>query len=184
MHPEPSSPPGPHPHPHHPRPRIHTHTLLRTTVLPTDPDTVWRTIGRFGGLTDWHPALPPSAIENGADPETPGAVQAFTVDGTVVARERLLAKDDTGRSYRYTLLSAPEHPFSDYTATLSALPHPQGTEVRWAATYDAPDEAVPLVEELFGDRIYATGLAALPALFPSTTPLSGQPTPLPTSRPS
>ncbi|MFG2223064.1 SRPBCC family protein [Streptomyces sp. NPDC048644] len=138
--------------------------LIRTIVLPATPDTVWRTIGRFDGLPDWHPHIPPLIIENGADPEIPGAVRAFMLDGTVVARERLLALDHAARAYRYTVLD-PFLPISDYEATLTALPHATGTEVRWTATYIGDDEAVAQVEELFGDAIYATGLTSLRARF-------------------
>ncbi|MEU9117388.1 SRPBCC family protein [Streptomyces sp. NPDC048483] len=136
------------------------HSLIRTIVLPADPDTVWRTIGRFDALAEWHPQVPPSVLEDDADPETPGAVRAFTLDGTVVARERLLAKDDTTRSYRYTVLD-PFLPVTDYQATLTAAHHEQGTEVRWTATYAGAAEAVPQVEEIFGDGVYGVGLRAL-----------------------
>ncbi|MEU7180309.1 MULTISPECIES: SRPBCC family protein [Streptomyces] len=136
------------------------HSLIRTTVLPADPDSVWRVIGRFNGLADWHPQVPPSIIEDGADPETPGAVRTFTIDGEVAARERLLAKDDTLRVYRYSLLYS-VLPITDYEATLAVLSHDEGAEVRWTATYRGADEAVPQVEEVFGEAVFATGLAAL-----------------------
>ncbi|MFI9051493.1 SRPBCC family protein [Streptomyces sp. NPDC053427] len=139
-------------------------SLIRTIVLSADPDTVWRTIGRFDGLADWHPHVPPSVIEDDADPETPGAIRAFTLDGTVVARERLLAKDDTTRAYRYTVLD-PFLPLSAYEATLTAVPHDRGTEVRWTATYQGAAEVVLQVEEVFGDAVYGTGLAALEERF-------------------
>ncbi|MFG2141229.1 SRPBCC family protein [Streptomyces sp. NPDC048650] len=140
------------------------HHLVRTAVLSADPDAVWRTIGRFGGLADWHPQVPPSVIEGDVDPEVPGATRAFIHDGTVVARERLLAKDDATRSYRYTVLD-PFLPLTHYEATLTAVPHAQGTEVRWAATYEGAAEVVAQVEAAFGDAVYAVGLGALATRF-------------------
>ncbi|WP_399094588.1 SRPBCC family protein [Streptomyces sp. BBFR2] len=139
-------------------------TLARTAVVTAGPDDVWRVVGEFGGLADWHPLLPPSVIEDGADPETPGAVQAFSVDGRVVIRERLLAKDDARRMLRYTIEESAV-PVSRYVATLSVHPHAAGAVIRWAATYEAADAVVPEIERHFGDVIYATGLEALRARF-------------------
>ncbi|MFD8544576.1 SRPBCC family protein [Streptomyces sp. NPDC059649] len=140
------------------------HTLTRTTVVTAAPDAVWQIIGRFGGLADWHPLLPPSMIEDGADPETPGAVQAFSVNGQVVIRERLLEKSDARRMLSYTIHESAV-PVSDYVATLSVHPHDAGAEIRWTATYEAADELVPGIEKHFGDNVYATGLNALEERF-------------------
>jgi hypothetical protein len=140
------------------------HTLTRTAVVTAEPDAVWRIIGTFGGLADWHPLLPPSVIEDGADPESPGAVQAFSVNGQVVIRERLLEKDDSRRMLRYTIHESAA-PVSDYVSTLSVQPHEAGAEIHWVATYEAADELVPEIEKQFGDTIYATGLNALKERF-------------------
>ncbi|MFI7094348.1 SRPBCC family protein [Streptomyces lydicus] len=140
------------------------HTLIRTTVVTAAPDDVWQVIGRFGGLADWHPLLPPSVIEDGADPETSGAIQAFSVNGQVVIRERLLEKDDSRRMLRYTIHESAV-PVSDYVSTLSVHPHDAGAEIRWAATYEAADELVSEIEKHFGDNIYAAGLDTLKERF-------------------
>lgn len=142
-----------------------TRTLLRSVVVAAAPTEVWRVVGDFGAFPDWHPHLLPSAIENGADPETPGAVRAFTHDGEVVLRERLLAKDPLAHAYCYSV-EAPALPISRYEATLSVHPHEEGAEVRWQGTYEARSaDAVTLVEQLFGDGTYAPGLAALKERF-------------------
>lgn len=140
------------------------HTLTRTTVVTADPDAVWQIIGKFGALADWHPLLPPSVIEDGADPETPGAVQAFSLNGQVVIRERLLEKDDSRRMIRYTIQESAV-PVSDYVATLSVHPHDTGAEIHWTATYEAANELVPEIEKHFGDTVYATGLDTLKERF-------------------
>ncbi|MFI0789788.1 SRPBCC family protein [Streptomyces lydicus] len=142
------------------------HTLTRTTVVTADPDDVWQVIGTFGGLSDWHPLLPPSVIEDGADPETPGAIQAFSVNGHVVIRERLLEKDDSRRMFRYTIHESAV-PVSDYVSTLSVHPHDAGAEIRWVATYEAADALVSEIEKHFGDTVYAAGLESLKERFAS-----------------
>ncbi|MFJ9677981.1 SRPBCC family protein [Streptomyces sp. NPDC101194] len=140
------------------------HTLQRSAVITATPDEVWRVIGDFGGLADWHPQVPPSTIEDGASPEHPGAVRVFAIDGKVLARERLLALDAETHSYTYTVID-PVLPVSDYVATLAVHPHADGAEVRWSAAYQSADDTVPQVESLFGDGTYGTGLTALAARF-------------------
>ncbi|MFF0745929.1 SRPBCC family protein [Streptomyces sp. NPDC004111] len=134
--------------------------LVRTAVVTADPARVWDLVGDFGGLADWHPHVPPSTIEDGADPRLPGAVRVFTLDGRVVARERLLAREAEAMSYTYTVLD-PMLPIDAYVATLAVRPHADGAELVWAADYSAADEAVAQVEEIFGDGTYGSGLAAL-----------------------
>ncbi|GHB70956.1 hypothetical protein GCM10010377_71990 [Streptomyces viridiviolaceus] len=144
---------------------MNTRTLVRSTVLAATPGQVWAAIGDFGGLARWHPHVPPSTIEDDADPEDPGAVRAFAIDGKVVARERLLDRDPEAHWYRYTLLDPLVLPVGDYVATIAVHPHADGAEVRWSAVYQGPDEVVPQVESLFGDSTYGTGLDALRARF-------------------
>lgn len=144
---------------------MNTRTLERSTVLAATPAQVWAAIGDFGALAAWHPHLPPSTIEDDADPEVPGAVRVFAIDGKVVARERLLDRDAEARWYRYTLLDPLVLPVGDYVATLAVHPHADGAEVRWSAVYRGPDELVPQVESLFGDSTYGVGLDALRARF-------------------
>ncbi|MFF8840983.1 SRPBCC family protein [Streptomyces sp. NPDC015130] len=145
---------------------MHPRTIERSAVFAAAPDDVWSVIGDFGGLAAWHPHVPPATLEHDADPETPGTVRVFALDGRVVARERLLAHDPGTRSYRYALLDPVVLPVTGYEATLAVHPHPDGAEVRWTAAYRAPDELVPRVEAVFGDGTYASGLDALRARFP------------------
>ncbi|MFF8410755.1 SRPBCC family protein [Streptomyces omiyaensis] len=147
---------------------MHPRTLVRSIVIPAGPDAVWAVAGGFATLGDWHPHVPPATLEDGAGPETPGAVRVFTADGTVVARERLLAHDPAGRRYRYALLDPLALPVEEYVATLAVAPHPEGAQVSWSAAYRAPDALVPRVEALFGDGVYATGLDALRERLTST----------------
>ncbi|MFB6959054.1 SRPBCC family protein [Streptomyces sp. NPDC056309] len=141
------------------------HRLERSAVLTATPDQVWTAVGDFNALADWHPHLPPSVIEDDADPEVPGAVRVFAVDGKVVARERLLDRDADAHRYRYALLDPVVLPVGDYVATLAVDPHADGAEIRWSAVYRGPDEVVPRVESLIGDQTYAAGLEALRARF-------------------
>ncbi|QXW00556.1 MULTISPECIES: SRPBCC family protein [Rhodococcus] len=135
-------------------------TLLRTTTLPVEPDQIWSVIKGFDELASWHPRVPPSEMEESADPTTPGAVRRFIVDGNVVAREELIEHDNSGRTYSYEVLDQPL-PVKNYIARIEVVPTPDGSEVRWTATYDGGDEIIPVVENAFGDNVYLVGLDAL-----------------------
>ncbi|MFI0981031.1 SRPBCC family protein [Streptomyces sp. NPDC021093] len=139
------------------------HRLTRTVTVNATPAEVWALIGGFGTLGDWHPYAPQSTIEDGADPEVPGAVRVFAIDGKVVARERLLGREET--AYTYALLD-PMVPISDFVATLAVRPHTDGAEIDWSADYRAgSDDVVAQLEELFGDGMYGAGLAVLQEKF-------------------
>ncbi|MFE1949325.1 SRPBCC family protein [Streptomyces sp. NPDC059524] len=138
------------------------HTLTRSVVLPAAPADVWSAIGDFHGLGDWHPYVPPSTT----DAEDDG-IRVFTVEGKVVAREKLLAPvlgAEDHAAYTYTVLD-PMLPIADYVATLAVRPHAEGSEVVWSARYESTEEAAAQVEAVFGDGTYGTGLAALQAKF-------------------
>ncbi|MFE2378743.1 SRPBCC family protein [Streptomyces sp. NPDC059398] len=140
------------------------HELTRSVVVPAPPAQVWALIGDFAALGDWVPGVPGPRIEEREDPNEPGAVRVFTVDGKDVAHERLLVHDADRRSYTYTVLDLPL-PVTGYQATLTARQHPDGSEVVWSAVYDGADELVPQVEAGIGDTVFASGLTALKARF-------------------
>ncbi len=69
-------------------------SLVRSIVVAADADSVWSHIGAFDGLGTWHPSVPPAEIEG--DPTQVGSIRTFSVDGRVVAREELVARDPRG----------------------------------------------------------------------------------------
>ncbi|WFR72538.1 SRPBCC family protein [Prescottella defluvii] len=139
-------------------------SLVRTIVVAGDADSVWAHIGDFDGLGAWHPAVPPAELEG--DPTRVGSIRTFSVDGQVVARELLVARDPEARTYSYQVLD-PMLPISDYVATLAVTPQGDGSEIRWSAEYKSEDEAVATVEQIFGDGVYVTGLQAVQEHFAS-----------------
>lgn len=137
-------------------------SLVRSIVVAADADSVWSHIGDFGGLGAWHPSVPPAELEG--DPTQVGSLRIFSVDGRVVAREQLVARDPEARTYSYEVLE-PMLPIRDYVATLAVTPHDGGSEIRWSARYESEDDAVATVEQVFGDGVYVPGLEAVQAHF-------------------
>jgi hypothetical protein len=100
--------------------------------IPVDADTVWRRIGSFQAVGDWHPML--ETVEGSGD--QPGAVrEAVTVQGQRQV-ERLRELDESARFYRYTIDSGPL-PVRGYVAELRV--HPTGansSSVRWVTDFE------------------------------------------------
>ncbi len=137
-------------------------SLVRSIVVTADADSVWAHIGDFDRLGAWHPAVPSAELEG--DPTQVGSVRTFSVDGKVVARELLVARDPEARTYSYQVLD-PMLPITDYVATLAVTAQGDGSEIRWSAQYKSNDDAVATVEQVFGDGVYVAGLQAVQAHF-------------------
>lgn len=113
--------------------------------VPADPDTLWRLVGSFQGVAEWHPML--ATVEG--DGEQPGAIRkAIGEDGSEQV-ERLEEVDLARRRYSYAMQSS-AMPVRDYRAELQVQANDEGgSTVRWAADFDAtagdPDGTVGMV---------------------------------------
>lgn len=110
-----------------------------TADLPIDVDTLWRQVGSFQGVGDWHPML----TKVDGEGESPGATRTATAADGSQQVERLQGADPTEHRYSYVMESTPL-PVRDYTGRFSA--HATGgdaTTVRWSADFDvtSQDEA-------------------------------------------
>jgi hypothetical protein len=124
--------------------------------LPVPPERVWQLIGGFNSLPDWLPYIALSVAAEG------GRVRHLeNADGDAIV-ERLVAFDDSARSYSYAILEAP-FPVTGYLSTLKVqeIPgRPDASRVVWSGTFTpagvSAEEAVGLFQ-----GIYSDGLAAL-----------------------
>lgn len=82
-----------------------------TVTIPRDADSLWREIGSFQGVGDWHPLL---ARVDG-EGEQPGALRTAETGEGQQQVERLQATEP--RAYRYAMESTPL-PVTDYVANL------------------------------------------------------------------
>jgi len=132
-------------------------TTSVSRTVPASPEHVWGLIGGFGSLPDWLPFIPESNLVEG------GRVrQLRTPDGEVIA-ERLVAFDETERSYSYRIEAAP-FPVVGYIATIRVYEvagHDDLAEVQWSARFTPSGAATEQeVVELF-TGIFRDGLDAL-----------------------
>ena len=116
-----------------------------TAVIDIDAsaDQVWKVAGDFGGIGAWMPGIESCRVE--------GDDRIIAVMGMTIT-ERLVAKDDTGRSLTYTI--ADGAPVESHQATITVIPTGETAHV----TYDVeatPDEMSDLMVGLYQQALEA-----------------------------
>jgi hypothetical protein len=133
-----------------------------SALVPTGADELWQLVRDFTGLAEWHPGIESSEIEGPGSADTVGCVRCLTLPDGGVVRERLMALDDTERSYTYDILDSP-FPVRRYRATIRVAPVTSTGEafVEWWSEYDADAADEADLTATFADAVYGTGLGAL-----------------------
>jgi mxaD protein len=90
-------------------------TASKTIAIDAPAAKVWHAAKDFNGLNTWHPAVATDEIVDGKN-NTVGAVRVLTLKGGGTIKEKLLAFDAAGRSFKYAILEG-VLPVSDYTST-------------------------------------------------------------------
>lgn len=128
-------------------------------ALAASAEQVWRLIGGYGALSEWHPGVERSVLEDG------GRVRRLSLHGGGSLLERLHAFSERERSYAYSIEEGPL-PVASYRSTLSVRDRggKRGCEVYWSGEF-APagvseSEAMAVIR-----GIYRAGLDTLAKRF-------------------
>ncbi|MEO8183498.1 MAG: SRPBCC family protein [Deltaproteobacteria bacterium] len=126
-------------------------------TLAASAEEVWRLIGGYNALSEWHPAVERSVLEEG------GRIRRLSLKGGGSLLERLHAFSERERSYAYSIEEGPL-PVAQYRSTLSVRGAGRGCEVHWSGDF-APagaseSEAVAVIR-----GIYRAGLDTLAKRF-------------------
>jgi Polyketide cyclase / dehydrase and lipid transport len=101
-----------------------------TMTSSISTDALWKKVGDFCGIAEWHPAIEKCVLS--AD----GKQRTLSLKGGGTIVEALESWDDANRSYKYTILSGPL-PVANYHSTISVIGDPKGSTLKWMGTYDA-----------------------------------------------
>jgi uncharacterized membrane protein len=96
-------------------------------------DQVWAVVGDFGGIGSWMPGIESCRVD--------GELRIIETMGMTIS-ERMVSKDDTGRTLAYTI--ADGAPVESHQAVITVIPRGAGAQVTWDV--DAtPDEMADLM---------------------------------------
>ena len=109
-------------------------TASKTITIDAPASKVWNTVKDFNGLNKWHPAVATDEIVEGKN-NAVGAVRLLTLKGGGTIKEKLLAFNPAGRSFKYAIVEG-VLPVSDYTSTLTVKSAGKNqSSVTWAGHF-------------------------------------------------
>lgn len=126
--------------------------------LPVSAEELWKMVGGWNALADWHPAIEKSELEDG------GTVRRLHLVGGGEIVETLTNHDNNGRTYAYEIKSGPL-PVADYKATITVLDEEDGgAKIEWSSAFQpsgaSENDAVKTIQD-----IYQTGFDNLKKMF-------------------
>lgn len=128
-----------------------------SATLAANADEIWKLIGGFNALPDWHPAIEKSELKDG------GKERRLTLVGGGEIVERLEAHADKDYTYTYSIVSSPL-PVANYTSTVKIVPKDDGTsEVKWTGSFDPVGTEADAVQTM--QEVYKAGMDNLRKMF-------------------
>ncbi|WEK07819.1 MAG: SRPBCC family protein [Candidatus Pseudomonas colombiensis] len=106
-------------------------------LIEADVTRVWNVLKQFGQISQWHPAIPESIIEDGQPDGLVGCIRRLTLQDGAILREKLLAVDETNLLFSYRFEEAPL-PVDNYVARVKLIPltGKNQTLIQWSARFD------------------------------------------------
>jgi uncharacterized protein YndB with AHSA1/START domain len=106
----------------------------RKVVVPASVEEVWRRVGDFGAIKQWHPAIAICDVERNG----PQIYRHLRTHDGGEFLEREVAEHDEGteHSYAYEIVSSPL-PVRNYQAVFRVVPDAAGARVEWSSHFEA-----------------------------------------------
>ncbi len=133
----------------------------RKIVVAARVEDVWKAVGDFGALADWHPGIATCDVERNG----PSVYRHLRAHDGGEFLEREVAEHDEAEdhSYAYEIVSSPL-PVSNYRSVFRVVPDDGGAKIVWSGEFEAhgvaPQDAAHAVAD-----IYEAGLANLKKQF-------------------
>lgn len=107
-------------------------------TVQAEAGRVWKTLRQFGRISEWHPAISRSEIEENQPDGLPGCRRRLVLADGAVLREQLLMVDEGQQSLSYRFIESPL-PVDNYVATVSLVPLSGRNEtvIVWRASFEA-----------------------------------------------
>lgn len=128
-----------------------------STNLNVSADQVWKLIGGFNALPDWHPAIEKSELTEEGQTRT----LSLAGGGTIV--EKLEKVDDGARTYSYSIVDSPL-PVANYSSTIKVSGEGDNSTIEWSSDFDpagaSAEEAMQAIQ-----GVYQAGFDNLKKMF-------------------
>ncbi|MBO0902608.1 SRPBCC family protein [Jiella sonneratiae] len=129
--------------------------VSKSAEIAAAPDSVWKMIGTFCDIQNWHPAVKKCELKQDGGKN----VRTLTLpDGATLVEEEV-SRDDDKMSYTYKILEGPL-PVENYESTISVSGSGDSATVDWSGHFDAKGASDDKASEVIGG-IYDAGLASL-----------------------
>jgi hypothetical protein len=109
--------------------------VVMSVELKASPADVWKTIGAFDKLQDWHPAVASTSMQG--SPTQVGTIRVLHLNGGGDIKEELTSYSDKDTTLTYRILESPL-PVANYESYLYVTDAGKGHSlVVWGSTFDA-----------------------------------------------
>lgn len=129
--------------------------VTKSAEVAAPPEAVWKTIGEFCGIADWHPAVEKCELGDKGGKKT----RTLSLKGGGSIFEELVSRDETKHDYTYKILESPL-PVSDYKSTIGVAKDGKGSKVTWTGSFKAKGAPDEKATEVIGG-IYEAGVKAI-----------------------
>ncbi|HIJ61787.1 MAG TPA: SRPBCC family protein [Rhodospirillaceae bacterium] len=129
--------------------------VKKSVSVAAGADEVWKTIGGFCGIAEWHPAIAKCELSKKGS----AVLRTLSLNGGGTVVEKLLRLNDEKYQYTYSVVAGPL-PVDQYKSTLLVKKFAGGSTITWVGSFvakGAPDAKA--IEVISG--VYEGGLASL-----------------------
>jgi Polyketide cyclase / dehydrase and lipid transport len=135
--------------------------VFTSAVVGAPAGEVWALLRDFAAIGDWHPALPPTEIEDGPADRV-GCVRVYPLAGG--HRETLVGLDDRQRTITFAFAdNAAGLPVRNYLSTMTVRPVTigNGAFIEWSSQFDCDEPDEDKATAQIRDGVLVPGLWAL-----------------------
>ena len=129
-----------------------------STDLSASADEVWKMIGQFNALPDWHPAVEKSELTEA------GQTRTLSLAGGGKIIEKLEKVDEDARTYTYSIVDSPL-PVANYTSTITVTGEGPNSKIEWSSEFDPATGATPEDAMKAIQGVYQAGFDNLRKMF-------------------
>jgi hypothetical protein len=137
--------------------------VVMSVELKASPADVWKTIGAFDKLQDWHPAVASTSMQG--SPTQVGTIRVLHLNGGGDIKEELTSYSDKDTTLTYRILESPL-PVANYESYLYVTDAGKGHSlVVWGSTFDAAGGASDAKAKSVIMGVYKAGFDTLAKKF-------------------